>query len=308
MTRVLAVVLCAALSAASPALAKPKPRKGPAAAVAPTAAAHVAVARLADGWRADIALDGPLLGWALPRDRDGRRALFVLAGTKSDAASSGSAPVCTVRDQAEKPARSARLLRWRSESPDALEPLGSGLPDGTLDSADVDGDGAEELLLQHDGTIDVVTLSSDGSSAIRTLVEEPSLGTTCCGPRMAWDEAASQDTVLRFALLGAFRSYGPGRDGGVAITSELETPERVITGSDRVTVRSPAVRPIGRTVGRDAWCSRPIPNRLGSAGCARSYSTPTDPRTPASSKAGRCSRSPSEWWTAVSRCFKGRPS
>ena len=259
MRIVVALAIVAALGATAPAMAKAKPKKRPAA-VVPTVTAHVAVAHLADGWRADLALDGALLGWALPRDRDGRRALFVLAGPKPDDSSSGAAAVCTVRDKAEEPARNARLYRWRAESPDALEPMGSGLPAGALDAADIDGDGVEELLLQHDGGIDLVTLSSEGGAATQALIEEPLLGPICCGPRLAWDIAASQDTALRVALLGAFRSYGPGREGGVVITSELETPERVRARSEHMVVRSPAVRPIGRTqAGRMVFATDPEP-------------------------------------------------
>jgi hypothetical protein len=241
-----ALVMVVALSAVSPVVAKAKPKKPPPAAQ-PTPTVHVAVTHLADGWRADLSLDGPLLGWALPRDGAGHRALFVLAGPKPDAAGSGAAVDCTVRDKAVEPERNARLYRWRSESPETLEPMGSGLPAGTLESADVDGDGAEELILLHDGTIDLVTMSSGAETSLRTLVKDPLLGTTCCGPRLAWDAAAAQDSTLRVALLGAFRSYGPGGDNGVAITSELATPERVSGGAERMFVRSPAVRPIGRT-------------------------------------------------------------
>lgn len=253
------LVMVVVLSAASPVVAKAKPKKPPVAPT-PTPTAQVAVTHLADGWRADLALDGPLLGWALPRDRDGHRTLFVLTGPKADAANSAAAAACTVRDKADEPERNARLYRWRSEAPDTLEPVGSGLPAGTLDAADVDGDGAEELLLLHKGGIDLVTPSSEGQTTTRALVEDPLLGTTCCGPRLAWDEAAAQDSALRVALLGAFRSYGPGRDGRVAITSELETPQRVSGGAERMPVRSPAVRPIGRTpAGRMVFATDPEP-------------------------------------------------
>jgi len=272
------LVIVVALCATSPSVAKPKPGKSPAAPT-PPATVQVAVARLADGWRADLALDGPLLGWALPRDGDDHRALYLLAGPKPDAASSAAA-ACTVRDKADERESNARLYRWRSESPDVLEPLGSGLPAGTLDSADVDGDGAEELLLLHDGGIDLLTLPSEGQAASRVLVDDPLLGTTCCGPRLAWDAAAAQDSALRVALLGAFRSYGPGRDGSVAITTELETPQRVLGGGERMLVRSPAVRPIGRTqAGRMVFATDPEP-----LGRRRLRTLLLDPEGPAESR------------------------
>ena len=252
------LVMVVALGAASPVVAKAKP-KNPPVAPKPTPAVQVSVTHLADGWRADLSLDGPILGWALPRGRDGHRTLFVLAGPKADAEGSAAAATCTVRDRSEEPERNARLYRWRSESPEFLLPMGSGLPVGTLDSADVDGDGTEELILLRKGGIDLVTPSSEDLTA-HTLVEDSLLGATCCGPRLAWDEAAAEDRVLRVALLGAFRSYGPGRDGTVAITSELETPERVSGGAEHLLVRSPAVRPIGRTqAGRMVFATDPEP-------------------------------------------------
>jgi hypothetical protein len=238
---VTALVLAAALCAATPAGAKAKPKKPPPAAT-PTAAAHAAVTQLADGWRTDLALPGTLLGWALPRGKDGHRTLFLLVGPKTDTAAS-----CAVRDSTPKPPKDAELFRWRFESPEKLEALGSGFPSGSLDSADVNADGEDDLLLQREGGIDLVAPSADGTWSARSLVDDAQLGATCCGPRMAWDAAAEQDTALRVALLGAFRSYGPGRDGGVGITSELETPERVRGGAERVLVGSPAVRPIGKS-------------------------------------------------------------
>jgi hypothetical protein len=185
--------------------------------------------------------------------------VFLLVGSKADAANSQAATACAVRDKPEEPRRDARLYRWRSESPDALELVGSGLPAATLDAADVDGDGAEDLLLRRDGGIDVVTVAPDGRAATRTLIDDPLLAwSSCCGPEIAWDAAASRDAGLRVAVLGAFRTYGPGRDGGVAITSELETPERVSWGFERIAVGSPAVRPIGRTsAGRMVFATDP---------------------------------------------------
>src|SRR4029079_6126332 len=100
--------------------------------------------------------------------------------------------------------------RRATEPPATLEPRASGLTAGTLDSADVDGDGAEDLLLLHEGGIDLVTPVGDGSATSRVLVNDPLLGTACCGPRLAWDAAGVEDSVLRVALAGAFRSYGPG--------------------------------------------------------------------------------------------------
>ena len=236
------LVIAATLCSTGPAGAKPKAKKQPAPAPTPTAAATVTVARLADGWRADLGLPGTLLGWALPRDRDGRRTLYLLVAPKPDTAST-----CTVLDSKRDAKHDARLFRWRFEVPEQLEPLGSELPRGALDSADVTAEGADDLLLLREGAIDLLAPSAEGAWSARPLVVDDQLAWPCCGPRMAWDAAAEADPTLRVALLGAFRSYGPGRDGGVAITSELGTPERVSAGTERMTVQSPAVRPVGRS-------------------------------------------------------------
>src|SRR5258705_11738529 len=131
-----AVFAIAALCAAA-ALAKPKPKPPPPAA-APVAAPQVAVVRLADGWRADLGFDGPLLGWALPRTHDGHRSLLLLVGPAPEIAGTETTVACTVRDAALRIERNARLFRWRSEAPGRLEALGSGLPAGALESADLD--------------------------------------------------------------------------------------------------------------------------------------------------------------------------
>jgi VCBS repeat protein len=252
-----AVVIVAAVCAAPPASAKPKrPPKPPAAAL--PAVPQVAVLRLADGWRADLSFDGGLLGWALPRSRDGQRALLLLVGPKRGVVPTGAAPSCGVREADSQPTHDASLYRWRVASPEHLESLGSGLPSGDLESADLDDDGEDELLLVRDGRIDLVTASAQGPAEIHPLVVDSKLGVSCCGSCVTWDGFPMQDNALRVALVGAFRTYGRRPDGAVAFRSELGTPKRVTGGSERVTVRSPAVRPIGRTAaGRMVYATDP---------------------------------------------------
>ncbi len=258
--RAAAVVLAIAASCAAPqAIARPKPKATPPVAGA-TAAPHIAVMRGADGWRADLAFDGPLLGWALPRTPDRHRALMLLVGQRPDAGEKASPAPCTVREAAASNDRDARLFRWRPESPERLEPLGAGLPAGALESADLDGDGTEELLLVREGKIDLVTISSDGSAGTRALADDGALGASLGGPRVSWDPRAAQDSALRVTLLGAFRTYRRDPEGRIAVGSELAIPERVNPGAERVRVVSPAVCPIGRTAsGRMAFATEPEP-------------------------------------------------
>jgi hypothetical protein len=257
MKRLAAIAIVVAMCAVPRAFAKPKPKATPPA-NPPLAGPEVAVAHLADGWRADIALDGPLLGWALPRTHGGGRELLILVGPRPKAADENRPAPCGVRENAPGSDRAARLFRWRWESPERLDAMGSGLPEGGLESADLEGDGSDELLLLRAGTIDLLASSPGGTAEARSIVEDDELGTSLSGPRMAWDAPAAQDSALRVTLLGAFRTYRRTSEGRTAIASELAIPERVNAGPERVRVVSPPVRPVGRsTSGRMVFATEP---------------------------------------------------
>jgi hypothetical protein len=256
MKRFAALAIVLAMCAAPWAFAKPKPKATPPA-NPPLAGPQVAVAHLADGWRADVALDGPLLGWALPRTHGGVRELLILVGPRSTGDDENRPAPCGVRENPPGTDRAARLFRWRSESPERLDPMGSGLPEGALESADLDGDGSDELLLLRAGTIDLLTSSPGGTTEFRSIVEDDELGASL-RPRLAWDARAAQDSALRVTLLGAFRTYRRTSEGRTAIASESAIPERVNAGPERVRVISPPVRPIGRSeLGRMVFATEP---------------------------------------------------
>jgi hypothetical protein len=279
MKRFAALAIVVAACAAPPASAKPKPKVSTPA-NPPLANPQVAVAHLTDGWRADIALDGPLLGWALPRTHGGGRDLLVLVGPRPKGADENGPARCGLRDSPSSNERKARLFRWRFETPERLEPLGSSLPEGALESAELDGDDSDEVLLLREGTIDLLTILPDGKAATRSIVEDLELGASIGGPRVAWDAPAAQDTALRVTLLGAFRSYRRTPEGRMAIASELAIPERVRPGAERVRIVSPAVRPIGRTVsGRMTFASEPEP-----IGKRRLHTLLLDPDGPAETR------------------------
>jgi len=277
MRVVTALALAALVAVGAPAaLAKPKPKPRAAQAAKPPAALRAEVLRFPDGWRADLGLDGSLLGWALPRQHDGRRVLHVLVGPKSDDAASGST-ACSVNDRARASRREARLYRWSFESPDRLEAEGSGLPCGALDAADLDGDGQDELLLTHDGGIELLSPSAGGTATTRPLLAEASFGVSCCGPRLAWDDASAQDPIVRRETPGAFRSYRLGAEGHLVLASEIEIPQTVAAGADRVTISSPPVLAIGRTApGRLVFATEPQP--LGKRRLRTLFLDPDGPR------------------------------
>ncbi len=256
--RLAASFVLAALALTSPAIAKPKRKPAPKPA-APITAPQVHVVRGADGWRADLAFDGSLLGWAVPLAHDHMRDLLLLVGERSDASVAASAP-CGLRDSKELGDEHARLYRWRAAVPDRLELVASGLKRGTLDAADLDGDGEEECLLLREGRIELVTTSPGSSGRVRAIVTDAELGAPCCSPRIAWEDAAPEDTALRLPLPGAFRTYRSGKDGLVKLVSEQAIPARLNAGADSVAVVSPVVHAIGRgSSGRMFFATEPEP-------------------------------------------------
>lgn len=266
-----------ALAAGLLAAAKSKP---PAPPPQPPPASQAKVERGADGWRADLTLDRPILGWAFPRGRDGHRTLFLLTGPPRESKEQIAAAACAVRKPVEGAEHDARLYRWRFESPERLEALEGGLPEGSLDAVDLEGDGEEELILQRDGGIDRISFGADGGATVGSLVRDAALGASHGGPRIAWDAAAAGDGKLRVPLLGEFRTYGPASDGGAAPMSEIAVPVRVDAGPELFRVKSPSVLTVGRVAtGRTVFATEPE-----SLGKRRLRTLLLDPDGPAESR------------------------
>ena len=254
--RLAPLFVLAALALTSPAIAKPKRKAAPKPA-APITAPQVHVVRVADGWRADLAFDGALLGWAVPLAHNHTRDLFLLVGERSEASVAASPP-CGVRNSKDAGDEHARLYRWRAAAPDRLELIAADLPSGTLDAADLDGDGEEECLLLREGRIELVTTSPGSAGRTRALVTDAELGAPCCSPRIASEDAAPEDTALRIPLPGVFQTYRSGKDGLVKLVSEQAIPARLSAGADSVAVVSPVVHPIGRgSSGRMLFATEP---------------------------------------------------
>jgi len=253
---VLAVLLATPREATAKPTPKPKPPSAPATKAVPKAQA--AVTRFPDGWRADLSLDGPLQGWALLRRHDGVRAFHLLVGHRDDVPPTRETAPCAPRETSRKEPHGARLYRWLPGAPDRLELLGSGLPAGSLEAADLDGDGEDELLLVRDGEIDLVNVAAGGTVAAQPLVTDPSFRASCCGPRLAWDAASASDPVLRSVAPGAFRTYRRGSERGLALVSEQEIPQSVTAGAERVSIGSPPVWAVGRPAsGRMVFATEP---------------------------------------------------
>jgi len=163
-------------------------------------------------------LPGRLIAFALAGSKDGRRDVILLAqrGVPQPAAKSDPCPPTA----APVPAAAASpllLMRLDSTGAGSLDTLRDDLPSDAfgLDSIDLEGDGAEELLLSRPGRVDV--LRDDASrrwlAGPTLLMADPGLAPqepARPGPRaLRGDGAAS---VFDVSLLGAARFYGPSAD------------------------------------------------------------------------------------------------
>jgi len=227
-------VIAAILLAAAAHGAKSKAAAPPAVPKPITASAKVVQG--ADGWRADLELDGWLYGWTVVRSHDGGRDLYMLVGPRIEAAAEPAAKTCDVRP-AEKPEkRTGRLFRWRPSAPDRLDEAASGLPIGTLASGDLDDDGNDELYLTRRGGIDRVIPGAEAHAEVHQVVGDLPASAIVGGP----------SPELRVNLLGAFRTYRRSHDGGVALVSELPITQKLVPARERIRVESSAVNAIGR--------------------------------------------------------------
>jgi hypothetical protein len=201
----------------------------------------VRVTRGADGVRTDIALDGPLWGWALPKGAEGRRTLYVLAGPPGK---TPRAADCGVDAGSTDLPRHGRLLRWKPGG-DTLETLPGAWPDGRLEAADWNGDGAEDLVLVRDGAIEEVPLEGAKGEAPVVLARDPAIAGSREDPRVVRSPADAADARLRLTLPGELLTFDRAAAGGLAAASAVELPIRVRSGAGRTVVDTPSVHALG---------------------------------------------------------------
>jgi hypothetical protein len=213
-----------------------KPNKAPAPpAKAVAGGPSASVTRVPDGERADLTADGTLLGWAAPLRKDGRD-LFLLVGEPGSEAEARS---CTLDEgEAPRPRLDARLYRWSRTAPTTLRQVAEKLPRGTLDAADLERDGIEELLLFREGHVDEV--ADDGT--LRPLLQNAALGARTLDPRSA---RANEATPFRLSLDGRWTTFRRDSDAPLRETASLELPVRVFKTSSFVRVIVPEAVPIG---------------------------------------------------------------
>jgi hypothetical protein len=263
----------AAACAFGAALAGPTPET-------PPAVPRASVVPFEGGTRVDLVFDGGLLGWAAPRDGVGRRTLYVLV--RGATAGNDAGTDCTVGPRADALKRDARLYRWSPGAAQTLDLVRSDLPQGALDAVDLDGDGAEDLVLLRAGGIDRVATEPGDRPATTTIAQDPDLGVRSGDPRVA--TGASEDPFLRIAVLGAFRTWANAPDGRLRLASSLDLPIGIDTDASGVTVRSPEVLPIGRArSGRMLYATAPE-----AVGFERVRTFLLDPDGPAETRSVEC--------------------
>jgi hypothetical protein len=280
-----ALVVLLILALAPQAAAKPKrpraPRPAPA---APGASPRAASITEPDGVRADFTGDGPLLGWAAPRNVHGARTLFVLIGPRATEAADAS---CGVEEVASRPpAHDARLYRWEPQAPEPIVLIRAGIPHGALDAADLDGDGRDELLLLGDGSVDELPQEppSAGVPPSRRVLTDATLGPRHGDPRAARSGVDAADDRLRLSVSGEFMTYRSVPGGTVAPSAMLDLPVHIVPGRARIAVRTPEVVAIGRGASqRMLFATAPE-----AAGGQRLHTVLLEPEAPASERSVDC--------------------
>lgn len=195
---------------------------------------HAELQKLDDGTRIDLKLDGPVLGLAVARREGDRRWVLVLVGRPEP--QRGPTP-CGVESAADaKPRGDARLFGWNPDHPETLSALGRDLPEGAIDTADLDGNGVDEIVLF-------------GETGIAELLVDAEAGTTTVRELLAgrysqvWDEEG-RDPALRAVSIGALATYRRGEGEAIRPVSDLELPIVVSRRGEGVHVRTTSFLPV----------------------------------------------------------------
>jgi hypothetical protein len=177
------------------------------------------------GWtRLDAVLPGRLVSYALPKAEDGARDIILLVeellppepeppeegGEEEEAAEEVERlPPCPSEGEEERGALT--LFRIPAAGDRELVPLPVEPPPDTtaLDAADLDGDGAEELLLARPGQV----LRVDGDR-LQPLLEEEGLDWVSLHPRPIRRPSISGQPLASRVELGIVHLYGAPAGGG----------------------------------------------------------------------------------------------
>lgn len=261
------MIAAVALLAAKASAPHPSPTPKPAPVL------RVTTATSDGGTRTTIELDGDLVGWAAPADREGRRVVYLGVLPPADPATKKSDGCAAKPVDADAPT-AARLFRWDPAHPDVLDLVRPSIPSGILDAADLDGDGADELILYGDARIDEIPL--DPATSLHPVATGAELTAPRQDPHIVLGRAAADDRSLRVAVLGALRTYRRAGDASARQTGEVEVPRRMYPRAGMIDVTSPPLLSIGiDRGGRPRYASLPEP-----VGTERMRATILDPDGP----------------------------
>lgn len=188
-------------------------------------------------------LPGWLSGVELPRGADGRLDVVVLLGTGEEEDEKDEM-------QPEGPRSLHRLDLSGSPAGGALRPLLQDVPSGALGSRDLDGDGAEEILVARKGELRSLG-TADGPASPRTLLDLPAFDLLIPS---RWQELGVAEVLA--AGVGKLRVYRP-QGGGLEPAEERDLPSRAARVRGGLRLTSPQVAPVQGGVGLLALAAGP---------------------------------------------------
>ena len=221
-----------------------------------------------EGWSlTSVALPGKLISYALPRIDDGTREIVFLVDPQSRTDLVAEATQDDEKDDAPErlpgcPADSTKaelaLLRWTRDLDSSPSRVREGLPHDleALDTADLDGDGTDELLLARTRELLVV-----GPQANRPVVEDPGLTWSSLHPRAVEQPELDGLPLVTTAPLGQLLLFGPGEEGDTwKRLASVEIPLKGSVQKHGLTVFNPKPRFVGlREDGTLLYTTRPEP-------------------------------------------------
>lgn len=199
---------------------------------APPLPVGVTVSRSGSSEVVRAVLPGWLSGVELPRGADGHLDVVLLIGTGEENRDEWTPPD---QEAAPEGLRSLHLLDLSAGG--ALQPLLQNVPSGTLGSLDLDGDGAEEILVARKGELRSLGTAGNAKPP-RTVLDLPAFDLLLPS---RWQELGV--TQVLAAGVGRLRRYRP-EGGGLTPAGEHDLPSRAVRERWGLRLTSPQVVPV----------------------------------------------------------------
>lgn len=229
---------------------------------------------------------GRIVAYALPRGAAGRRDFVILVEPPADP---GRDAVCASSPASSGDSDGRRLHLWRldREGEGRAELLRNDLPaDVTaMDALDLDGDGAEELVLGRPNRIDGLLSEGDRPAAHgpTELARGEGLVWVQVEPSRPFQVGPGGNGLLHLPSVGWLWTFR-GESGRLDLVSRIPLPVRASVGDERLILSTPAPRPAGSgDDGRWRWASGP-----DAVGRERLRTSLLDPTGPLESRSLEC--------------------